>query len=213
MNKTVQLVNEWGAYEASHPNASIEEFCRFYLTMQHSKRELGQPFGGGKVPPTSRSFLAKLMGFICRTLEMYFEKAFADIPEIRQKEDFYFLNNIAHKGECRKTEVVYEQLLGLTTGIDTLNRLLAKGLITERPDPADKRAKLLSLTPEGEEVLQRCYKASQKVTEIVFCDLSEEDLLLCIQLLRGVESRHSATIFDMKDKTIDEVVELTLKKS
>lgn len=212
MNKTVQLVNEWANYEAGHPEANIEEFCRYYLTVQHSKRELGQPFGGGGVPPTSQSFLAKLMGFICRTLEIYFEKAFADIPEIRQKEDFYFLNNIAHKGECRKTEVVYEQMLGLTTGIDTLNRLLANELISERPDPGDKRAKLLSLTPKGRDVLHRCYKASQIVTEIVFQDLGEEDLRLCIQLLRGVEARHSAAIFEMKDKTIAEIAELMLKK-
>lgn len=212
MNKTAQLVHEWAAYEENHPEASIEEFCRFYLTVQRSKRETGQSFGGIGIPPTPRSFLAKLMGFISSILGIYFEKAFASIPEIKQKEDFYFLNNIAHKGECRKTEVVYEQLLGLTTGIDTLNRLLAAELIRERPDPTDKRAKLLQLTDKGREVLQLCYAASKKVTEIVFHDLSEEDVRLCIQLLRGVELRHSTMIYDMKDKSIEDVAEILAKK-
>lgn len=213
MNKTVELVNEWAAYEAAHPEASIEEFCRFYLTQQRSRREVAPPFGGLGVPPTSRSFLAKLMGFIGSTLGIYFQKAFVNIPEIRQKEDFYFLNNISHKGECRKTEVVYEQMLGLTTGIDTLNRLLAAELISERPDPTDKRAKLLSITPKGQDVLQQCYAASQKVTEIVFHDLSEEDVRLCIQLLRGVETRHSSLVFEVKDLSIDQISDLISGKT
>lgn len=205
MNKTVQLVNEWATYEASHPEASIEEFCRFYLTAQRAKLEAAPPFGGSGVPPTPRSFLSKLVGFISSTTGIYFQKAFANIPEIRQKEDFYFLNNIAHKGECRKTEVVYEQLLELTTGIDTLNRLLGAELIQERPDPTDKRAKLLSLTEKGRATLQKCYTAAQKVTKIVFHDLSDEDVLLAIQLLRGVEARHSSIIFQVKDKSIEEI--------
>jgi DNA-binding MarR family transcriptional regulator len=210
MNKTIQLVNEWGAYEQNHPDADIEEFCRFYLTAQRAQREVGEPFGGGPIPPTTHSFLSKLMGSICRAIGFYFEKAFVVIPEIRQKEDFYFLSNIASKGVCRKTEVIHEQLLGLTTGIDTLNRLLAAELISERPDPTDKRAKLLSLTFKGRDVLQRCYEVSKKVTEMVFCDLSEEDIKLCIQLLRGVETRHSSQIHDMKDKSFEEIYQLML---
>lgn len=213
MNKTVELVNEWAAYEANHPEAGIEEFCRHYLIRQRAQREHAPPFGGTRVPPTSRSFLSKLLGHISSTVGIYFEKSFADIPEIKQKEDFYFLNAISAKGECRKTEVVYEQLLGMTTGIDTINRLLAAGLITERPDPTDKRAKLVALTPKGQEVLCDCYAIAKKVTEIVFYDLSDEDVDLCIQLLRGIETRHSALIPHIKDLNIEQIGALVKGKA
>lgn len=203
MNKTVQLVNEWAAYEQQHSNADLEDFCRYYLTVQRSKREVGPNFAGGGVPPHPKSFLMKLIGFLCRASSVFYEKAFAHIPEIRQKEDFYLLNIILNKDESRKTEVIIAQMLGMTTGIDTLNRLLAAGLIQERPDPTDKRAKLLSITEQGREVLGRCYVAAQKVNDAILYGLSDEDIRLCIQLLREVEARQSALVLELLDQPIE----------
>lgn len=44
-------------------------------------------------------------------------------------------------------------LLGLSTGIDILNRLLANALIEERNDPTDKRAKRIKWT-KGDDAIQ-----------------------------------------------------------
>lgn len=205
MNKAVQLLNEWAAYEETHSDASLEEFCRYFLTAHRAKQETPPNFAGGGVPTTPRSFLMKVLGFLCRASQVYYDKAFENIPEVRQKEDFYFLNNISNKKECRKTEVVHEQMLGLTTGIDTLNRLLSAELITERPDPSDGRAKLVSLTFLGHQVLKRCYQAAQRVNEIILNEMPEEDVLLCIQLLRGIEARQSLMVYEMKDKSLEEI--------
>lgn len=205
MNKTVELVNEWASYEEAHPDASIEEFCRYYLTSQRSKRDLPPNFGGSGVPPTPGSFLMKLMGYISKVFETYARSALATIPDIKQPEDFYFLNYIKNNNACRKTDVINNFLMGLSTGIDVLNRLIVNGLIEERPDPDDKRARLVNLTEKGEEVLQACYQQSQVVSQIVFHDMSEDDMQLVIQLLRGVEAKHSPLIFELRDKPIAEV--------
>ena len=208
MNKTVLLVNEWAAYEANHPDASIEEFCRYYLTAQRSKREVANPsFGGGAVPPNPRSHLMKLMAFLSRAAHNYMEKSFERISEIRQKEDFFILNIISNCGECRKTDVINQQLLGLSTGMDTLNRLLVNDLISERTDPTDKRARLIQATPKGREVLERCYTVAQKVNSIVLSEMTDDDIRLCIQLLRSAEAHTSAMMVEMRDKPLDEVYE------
>lgn len=212
MNKTVQLVNEWAAYEEMHPGASLDEFCRYYLTIQRAKQDIGENFGGRGVPPSSGSYLMKLIGYISRVFEVYIEKAMADIPEVHQKDDFFFLNNITHAGECRKTDVAQSRLMGLSTGIDTLNRLLANGLIEERIDPTDKRARLVKTTEKGQAVLMECYRRSTLVNEIIFKDLSPDDLKLCIQLLRGVELKHSSLVLETKDKTIEEIYEIVMGK-
>lgn len=207
MNKTVELVNEWAAFEEAHPEAGVEEFCRYYLTVQRSKRNTGQNFMGGGIPHTSKSYLMKLLGYINRLFHVYVSNAMAEIPEIKQPEDFYFLNNISNFGECRKTDVIHQQLLGLSTGIDTLNRLLIAELIEERSDPSDKRAKLVRVTEKGRQVLQQCYRQAGKVNDILLHDMSDDDVKLCIQLLRGVEIKHTPLIFELKDKPIDEVFE------
>ncbi|AEE48307.1 MarR family winged helix-turn-helix transcriptional regulator [Haliscomenobacter hydrossis] len=210
MNKTVQIVNEWGAFEAAHPHAEIEEFCRYYLTAQRAKLELGENFSGKGTPPTAASYLMKLIGYIARLFELYITRAMSDVPEIKQAEDFYFLNNISHSGECRKTEVAHQQLLGVSTGIDTLNRLLAHGLIEERTDPSDKRARLVSVTEKGIKILHECYRRAAVVNDLIFTNLSEDDLKLCIQLLRGVEAKHAALALEVRELPILEMYEKVL---
>lgn len=207
MNKTVQLVNEWAAFESAHPQAEIEEFCRYYLTMQRSKLDLGENFLGKGAPPMPAAYLMKLIGFISRLFEIYVSRALSDVPEIKQAEDFFFLNSIYHCGECRKTEVAQQQLMGISTGIDTLNRLLANELIEERTDPSDKRARLVKATEKGQQILQKCYQRAGVVNDLIFNNLSVDDMKLCIQLLCGVEARHSALAFELRDLTIDEMYE------
>lgn len=205
MNNTVLLVNEWADFEKNHPEADLEDFCRYYLTVQRSKKEHGPNFAGGGIPPTPKAFLMKLLGFIARVSMVYFDKAFEALPEIKQKDDFFFLNIIKNCGECRKTDVINQHMLGMSTGIDTLNRLISLGLVEERSDPGDKRAKLLRITEKGEYVLLQCYLMAGKVNDIMFNDLSDDDARLCIQLLRSVEAKHSPLVLEMKDKTIDEI--------
>ena len=207
MNKTVELVNEWATFQNSHPEASIEDFCRYYVMAQHSNQAIGPNFKGTGVPPSPGSYLMKLLGYIVRIFQTYITNAFSEVPEIRQPEDFYFLNHISHLGECRKTDVINAQLLGLSTGIDVLNRLLTNELIEERGDPADKRARLIKLTEKGREVLHHCYRQAGKVSDIVLSDLSEQDILLATQLLRGIEIKHAPLIFELRDKPLNEIYE------
>lgn len=210
MNKTVQLVNEWGAFEAAHPQAGIEEFCRYYLTIQRSKLDLGENFVGRGTPPMPAAYLMKLIGYIARLFEVYISRALSDLPSIKQSEDFFFLNFIYHSGECRKTEIAQQQLMGVSTGIDTLNRLFSNELIEERTDPSDKRARLVKVTEKGIEVLHECYRRAGVVNNLIFHDLSVDDIKLCIQLLRGVEAKHSALAIDLRELPIVEMYEKVL---
>jgi len=207
MNKTVQLVNEWATFQNSHPEASIEDFCRYYVTTQHANQTIGPNFQGTGAPPSPGPYLMKLLGYIVRIFQTYMGNAFADIPEIKQSDDFYFLNQISHLGEGRKTDVINAQLVGLSTGIDVLNRLLTNGLIEERNDPADKRARLIKLTEKGRQVLHQCYWQAGKVSDIMFQEVNEQDILLAIQLLRGIEIKHAALVFELRDRPLDEIYE------
>ncbi|MBI1227133.1 MAG: winged helix DNA-binding protein [Bacteroidetes bacterium] len=212
MNKTVELVNEWGNFEETHPNTSIEDFCRYYLTKQRDSRDTGTTFHGQGIPPTPKSFLIKLLGYIVRLFETYMKSAISDIPDIRQPEDFYFLNAIFNRGECRKSDVINGFLLGMSTGIDVLNRLLANGLIAERSDPEDKRAKLVSITSKGKEVLYQCYGRAQRTAEFLFADISDDDAKLITQLVKNVEQKHTPLVFELKDKSLEELHELVMGK-
>jgi DNA-binding MarR family transcriptional regulator len=207
MNKTVELVNEWARFEQQYKEGTIEEFCRRFLTTQREKKEIGKNFRG-VIPPQVDSYLSKLIGRVCQILIRYSEIPLKDIPEIRQMEDFYFLNSIRHLGESRKTDIIAYNFLELSSGIDVLNRLQKNKLIEERTDPADKRAKLIKATAKGEKILTKCYEGMMKVSDVVFWGMDQEDKKLCIQLLKGVEIKHARLVMEARSKSIDEIHEM-----
>jgi DNA-binding MarR family transcriptional regulator len=206
MNKTAELVNEWVRFEEKFKEGTIEEFCRHYLIRQREKKEIGQNFKG-VIPPMVDAYLAKLLGTILNFMNVYIDSAVKEIPEIKRADDFYMLNNIVNLGEARKTDIINNQFMELSSGIDLINRLLKAKLIHERIDPKDKRSRLISATDKGERVVKKCYEYFSKTAEITFWGMSIDDKKLCIQLLRGVEIKHSKIALGMRGKTLNEIHE------
>ena len=86
-----------------------------------------------------------------------------------EPEWYYFLYTINTRGVIRKTDLISINLLfEPTTGIDILNRMIRAGLLLEKIDPADKRARLLSLTSKGIDVLQSAQRLAGQTADLVF---------------------------------------------
>ena len=80
--------------------------------------------------------------------------------------------------------------LGAEVGIDRTNvadvvsRLESRGLVERRTNPADRRTRLVSITAEGREFLQRVRKAMEIAQERFLAPLGEEDRRIFMRLLR-----------------------------
>lgn len=210
MDDTIKLVNAWAHFRESHRDGGIEEFCRHYLISKREEENIGQNFGG-LVPPQVDAYLTKLMGRIMQYWAVYSKAAFEAIPEIRQFDDFIFLNSVRHlceqnHAEPRKTDVINYNLTELSSGIDIMNRLRNGGLIDERPDPQDKRAKLVKISEHGEKVLFKCYAQLSMCSDILWSGISDEDKKLCIQLLKPVELKHATYAAELKGKSLAEMI-------
>ena len=79
----------------------------------------------------------------------------------------------------------------LSSGLLIIDRLKKYGYVVETNDTEDKRSKRLTLTPAGLMILQNCYKQMEELGNLFFDTLSEDDMRLCIQLLKGIEIRFS----------------------
>ena len=129
------------------------------------------------------------------------------VDQLNNLQDFYFLNSIHHLGESRKTVIIDYNFAELSSGIDVINRLLKLQYIEERVDPDDKRGRLIKATAQGGTILKKCYGEMIKVSDIVFWEVSHDEKKLCIQLLKGVEIKHSKLVHKMKVKSIAEIHE------
>jgi len=203
MNKTVELVNHWSAFEQKHPKGNIEDFCRYYLT--HEREKVGETtLQRGLLPQHTDSTLMRLLGRIVKLHSIYTIAALEGTG-LNQVEEFALLNTIRFLNEPRKSEVIYTCLHELSTGTDMLNRLKKNGFFTEYDDKEDKRSKRLKLTAKGEKALEKAHSRVKELAEMMFHELNEDDKKLCIQLLKGVEEKFTAIWQGHKGKAFAEV--------
>jgi DNA-binding MarR family transcriptional regulator len=204
MNKTVELVNCYAEFEESYPDASIGDFCRHYIASQRNKETLGNLFDG-EMPPRADIILTKLMDRIARIHMIYIQIAMKGM-KIQHFEEFSLLSAIANLKNPKKTEVIYHTINELSTGLNLLAVMKKRGYISEQDDPEDKRSKRLSLTPKGKKVLEGCYERFSKIPELLFRDINNEDIQLCIQLLKNIDLKFSKIWQHDKGRLLEEII-------
>jgi len=185
MNITVELVNEWGRFEASHPGATITDFCRHHLISQRES-DHKTPLQGGDVPMNPSGVLLKIMGRIHKLNAIFAAKALEGTG-LEQLEEFYMLLTIRRLKDPRKTAIIYADIFELSSGTDMLNRLKKQNLITEHAAKEDRRSKRVKLTAAGEKMIETCAKRIAQCAGMMLADMQEDDVLLCTQLLKNSE--------------------------
>jgi hypothetical protein len=61
------------------------------------------------------------------------------------------------------------------------------------------------ITKKGIQILHECYSKLNEINKVVFGEMPEEDMLLCIQLLSPTESRISNKWIQDKRKSFPEL--------
>jgi len=75
---------------------------------------------------------------------------------------------------------------GNITGL--VDRLVEQGLINRRPSPSDRRAQLVSLTPEGRKFFRTMARANADWVAEMFAELSHDDIETMMELLAKTKS-------------------------
>jgi len=132
-------------------------------------------------PDADSSFrLSRMLGRIASLQRTYLKVALKEHLDI-EPEWYFFLHAIDTRKSTRKTDVIsYNLLFEPTTGIDILNRMIRAGLLTEKVDPSDKRARLLAITKEGKTTLRQAQRLAQQIADQFFGDIPaalKEELL------------------------------------
>lgn len=63
------------------------------------------------------------------------------------------LTELVHRGECRVSDLAHHRIVDASVVSRQVNQLEQAGLITRRPDPADRRVSLLRTTEVGDQVV------------------------------------------------------------
>jgi DNA-binding MarR family transcriptional regulator len=104
-----------------------------------------------------------------------------------QPDEYDVLATLRRSGE--PYELCPRDLLGtmmVSSGTMThrLDKLEQRGLVRRRPDPDDRRSVLVSLSPEGRELIDRAAEAHVANELSLVADLTSEDRAALVDLLR-----------------------------
>ncbi|HEX3933577.1 MAG TPA: hypothetical protein VHW43_02790 [Puia sp.] len=202
MNKTIELVKLWGAFEEQYPNGSLDDFFRHRLASGIEKPPF--PEAPGKLLPDLNGRLVILLRRIGKFHISYSNKALEGTG-LDQMEEFGILVTIYNLGNPIKSEAIYNNIMELSSGTNMLNRMKRRGLVAEYADKEDGRVKRLKVTVKGVKALQTAKDLVLKVAHMMVHDLSDDDKRLCIQLLTPVDSRFSGMFQKQKNKTFDAI--------
>ncbi|RVU19727.1 MarR family winged helix-turn-helix transcriptional regulator [Methylobacterium oryzihabitans] len=90
-------------------------------------------------------------------------------------------------GEPRQSAVAEAVGIEGPSLVRLLDQLEAAGLVTRREDPADRRAKVLSLTAEGRAAVARIEGELVRLRRSVFAGVSRADLEAGLRVLQAVQ--------------------------
>jgi DNA-binding MarR family transcriptional regulator len=198
MNKTFEVVKAWAAFEEKFPEGTIEDFCRYYLTNDKEKEmdavELYDDCN-------NRFDLSRTMNQLSR-LWMHFTQVAIRPFDVSNFEEFVFLYTVDAVKQIRKKDLIYMHFIEISSGLLIIDRLIKKEMLKETVHEKDKRAKLLTITQKGQNVLQQSRLALDKVAEEMYGQMPNDDMLLCTKLLslplkRNAERWHQSKKFEL----------------
>jgi len=105
------------------------------------------------------------------------------------------LFRLAKKQNMTQSELACELELEQATMVRLLDRMEENGLIERRPDPTDRRVKLLVLTPHGEEQAALVRSIADRMREQIFSDIDPRELNAAVELLERI----SANVTELED--------------
>jgi DNA-binding MarR family transcriptional regulator len=106
------------------------------------------------------------------------------------RSDVHLLNALArHGGACRVGDLAASLLVEPSHVTRQVAGLQAQGLVVRSPDPDDRRARNITLTPEGSAVLLRLRGTGRETLRKALHDVDPADISATVRVLRRVVER------------------------
>ncbi|MDX9882382.1 MAG: MarR family transcriptional regulator [Prolixibacteraceae bacterium] len=214
-----QVIDLYEDYEQEEKHLSLLNFAHWITDKLNDEPELDQKVGSEKYPGQQASLSLPLkqlnekarfletVSRIARYHEFYTRKALKDLV-INNRLEFLFLQSVGSMQKAKKTDLINLYNLEYTTGMDTIRRLINNGLLYEVQDETDKRAKLLALTPGGEDILKQSVKNINEENVMFFAAISDNKWKKILPVLEEIDAFHNNIYKNHGSKPFAELLNL-----
>jgi len=213
----LKLVEELAVFENKSTDLSFENFIE-HLNQKHSNEDNNLKILPSEVEvkeldqfwDNKDRDLTVLLTFMSKYAKNYLKKALEN-SIISTPDEFTFLITMLKNNSFTKTELLNKLVIEKTSGLETIKRLIKKGLLEEFKTIGDKKSVHIKITDFGKNSIFEVLPAMNKVTKIITGNLTDNELELLLKLLIKLEVFHNEIYFNEKKSTIDTIYENKVK--
>lgn len=203
MKDVIGLLEEFeeGAVEGGYPQ-NIQGFERWISDKSPSNDLEIEPVWLGKEKGRSaESAISTMLVHMNRYAKSYSKSAIAGSPFSTQ-EEFIYLINLQAFGAMSKMELIKRNIHEKPVGMQTINRLINLGWVSQRESSTDKRSKVVMITEEGIKILNDQMGRIRQATSIVTGNLTNKEKMDLIKLLSKLNDFHHALYMQSIDNDL-----------
>lgn len=152
------------------------------------------------------AYLAMGIGALYTHAKHYIKTALKD-TELKGLHDFTFLATLISQGDLRKSDIIAQNMLEFSPGMEVIRRLLRNGFIQDYDNPEDGRSRRVSITPLGSAVFADTLQKMQKVNQIVAGNLTLKEKELLLHQLRKLIAFHQPIWDNEYGEDLEKIVE------
>lgn len=163
----------------------------------HNEVNIAQKVDSENVVKAKQS-LAMPVYFMYKYALFYSRKIFKN-SQIYSLDDFSFLASLLPDKKLKKADVIRKNISEKSSGNEVLKRLLKQKLIKETNNPDDKRSKLLELTLEGLNEINKVRSQMYNMGLLVDGNLTDEEKTAMLAMLSKLHNFHNP-LFETNDE-------------
>lgn len=146
-----------------------------------------------------------LVSLLYRYAKMYSRKAMKD-SGLRTVDEFALLITLMTHESISKQELIKEQVLEKTSGIEIVNRLIRQGYVEQFDGEKDRRSKMLKITAQGRQEIIQILPRMNQVSKIVVGNLTQTEQNLLTFLMRKLDDFHNDIFMNEKDAGLEDIL-------
>lgn len=212
----IRLVDELAEFQESSNDLTFELFLE-YLNQKHishvyNSNVLQRELKIDELLPFENDAnrdITVLITFMFKYAKNYLKKALEN-SIINTPDEFSFLITMLANSSFTKTELINKLVTEKTSGIETIKRLIKKGLLEEFKTEDDKKSVHVKITDLGRDKIFEVLPIINKVTKIITGNLLEEEKIILINLLQKLDKFHNDIYFNSKNESINYIYENNL---
>lgn len=186
------VINLLQAYKKYLDCGFKDNMVQFGQWLQYEEQEKKSQEFHDRVPVESTGkdgVIGYQLGGIMSYTDTWTKLAFRNLPLVGM-QDFGILKFIEITGNPSKKDIAQKAVMEASTCFEIIKRLQKNNLISENTDKEDKRIRRVSLTENGQEVLQKATNQVLKLSKFLLADLQEEEKGLMLKVLQKLNDFH-----------------------